>query len=260
MWQSIKQWGSVVVLLLALGTVGLGAWQQYAHTVLPTPTPVPGPVTPGPVEPVPTKPNGAEIVVIAPSEGEVGQLIRINVSGSKGQTFKWLCIPQDADFEVYDNGKKVCFSSSKVGVYTFIVASANDNELDSKIIIITIGQPVIEPPLPPNSSLVVNVTSWVSTLVKSTDKKIEAAKLAASFRAIAVQIDSGDLNDVEKIVTATSAANKAVLKDSINDWVTFLAQLQKELKVQAQAGTLVTVEQHASIWKEIAKGLEAASK
>ncbi len=262
MLTKIKNGAMIVILLAALGTLGFGAFSRWhSNPAPPTPiVPIDNPDLPSPKPEVLSK---AEIIVTAPDKVAIGQLIRVDISNSKGKTYKWRTIPENLDIEVYDGGKKVCFSSPKVGIITLIVASANENDVDLKVIQITVGEPVIIPPGPGPvvpTTLTGKVANWVTTLVKTENVKEEAAKLAASFNSIAAQIDKGTLTDVDKIADATSASNRAALKTTITDWMPFLTQLQKEFKSQAQAGTLVTAEQHAEVWKEVARGLEIASK
>lgn len=265
MWQKIKNGLVVGLMILALGAVGFNVWDKYTPDPQPQP-PIPGPVdpTPGPPNPPPddvfVPPNKAEIIVNYPEKAEIGELIRIDATGSSGKSFVWRSIPHDIDFEIYDNGRKVCFSTSKAGVYTFILASAYGDEIDLKIIVIKVGEPD-DPILPPPSvkGLAKKVVEW-SALVKSETRKLEARALATSFESIAKQIDAGTLKDVEKIVTATSEANKVALKEAMPHWMPFLEELRKELKNQALSGTLVTPAQHAEIWREIAKGLELVAK
>lgn len=208
----------------------------------------------------------AEIVIEGSQKVKIGQLARLSVTKSAGKVFKWVVIPAGVDFEVYNNGQNVIFSSGTPGEFTFVVACANNNEVDVKVVVIVVGEgdavnPVDPPgpPVPPVTGLAGKVVEW-SKLVTSPAKKAEAGRLAVSFASIQAEINSGKLTTAEEIISATKTANQSALGTSITAWVPFLEKLQAEMRSQAEAGLLVTADQHAQMWGEIATGLTAAAK
>jgi len=255
MWTKVKNAAILLVAIAGLSVVGLLAWDNYGPK-----TPVNYNITPGPV--VNAK---AEIIIEGPKEVAVGQLARLDVTKSAGGTFKWKVLPEGVDFEVYDDGRKVIFSSGTPGDYVFIVACANDNDVDVKVLTIRVGEgSPVTPPGPPNppapsAGLSGKVVDWAN-LVTSPNKKAEAQKLAESFTKVRQDIVNGQLATAEQIIVATKDSNRAALGNSLALWVPFLEKLQKEMQLQAEAGVLVTPEQHAKVWGEIAAGLLTVSK
>jgi hypothetical protein len=251
----IKNLSIVLVAIIGLSAIGFLAWDKLAAS-----RPVNYDISPGPV--VNAK---AEIVIEGPKEVAVGHLARLDVTKSAGKTFKWRILPEGVDFEVYDDGRKVVFSSGTPGEYTFIVACANDNDVDVKVLTIRVGEGVApNPPSPPNppapsAGLQGKVVEWAG-LVTSPNKKAEAKKLAESFANVQVAIADGRLSTADEIIAATKDANREALGNSLAVWVPFLEKLQKEMQAQAEAGLLVTLEQHAKIWSEISAGLFIVSR
>lgn len=254
MAEKVKNIVIFLVVMLALILSGTMAWEKYGPKI-----PSNYDITPGPI--VNAK---ADIIIEGPKEIKLGQLARLDVTKSAGKTFKWRVLPEGVDFEVYDDGRKVIFSSGAAGVYTFIVACANDNDVDVKVLIITVGEgggsaPPVIPPVNPAAGLQGKIVSW-ATLVNSPNKKAEAAKLASSFASVQAEINSGQLDTIEEIISATKVANQSALGNSLVLWVPFLENLQKEMRANAESGLLVTPAQHAQMWGEIAVGLTVVSK
>lgn len=250
--EKVKNIAIFLVVVLGIGVFGHYAWDKYASNLLPNYNIAGG-----------TK---AEIIVEGSQKVKVGQLARLAVTKSAGKSFKWVVIPEGVDFEVYNNGQNVIFSSGVPGSFTFVVACANGNEVDVKIVVIIVGEgepvnPVnpVNPVDPQIVGLPGKIVEW-SKLVNSPAKKAEAGRLSASFASVQADILSGKLTTAEEIIVATKSANQEALGNSITSWVPFLEQLQREMRSQAESGLLVTSDQHAKMWGEIATGLAAVSK
>jgi hypothetical protein len=242
-------------LVVLLSASALLAWDKYGPK-----KPIDYNISPGVVN------SKAEIILEGPKEVKVGQLARFDVAKSSGKTFKWKVLPESTDLEVYDDGRKVVFATGIAGEYTFIVACANDNDVDVKVQKLTVTSddnvpPPPGPPVPPSpaSGLKGKIIEW-SNLVSSPNKKAEAGKLATSFSSVKSQIVAGTLDTAELIIEETKNSNRNALGDSLTLWVPFMGQLQKEMRTQAEAGELVTPAQHAQMWGEIADGLGVVSK
>ena len=246
--EKVKNIVIFLVVMFGLGILGQYAWNKYVPSLLPNYNI--------------TGSTKAEIIVEGSQKVKVGQLARLAVTKSAGKSFKWVVIPEGVDFEVYNNGQNVIFSSGTPGSFTFVVACANGNDVDVKIVVIVVGEgDVVNPvdPVPLPTGLAGKVTEWTK-LVTSPTKKAEAAKLSASFAAVQAEIQSGRLTTAEEIIAATKTANQGALGASLAAWVPCLEKLQAEMRAQAEAGLLVTAEQHAKVWGEIAAGLATASK
>lgn len=205
----------------------------------------------------------AHIALVAPDKGLVGELIRLDVSTSIADSFKWLLVPDSVDFEVYDGGRRAVFSARKVGSYMFVVACAKDGFVDVMTHVVhivnpgdpdpTIEYPVVEKPSP-EAGLMAWIPYWCAEAKREPG---EALALAESFESIAAAIAGGAYTTPEEISQATGQANRVALGESLANWMPVLSKLQTELKRQADAGHLKTPEQHAKIWREIAEGLLA---
>jgi len=205
----------------------------------------------------------ATIIIHAPEVGEVGELVRFDVSESVAESFRWLVVPETGDFEVYNDGKNAVFSARRPGEYMFIVACAFKGTVDVATHVITIqgqeplppddNKPTPEVPEPEEgSSLDTWVTYWCASLQLP---KHEARQLAESFESVAAMISADVGLKPQDIIEATSKANRAALGDSIDQWVPLLQQLQGALQKQAEEGNLVTVDQHTEVWRLVATGL-----
>jgi len=257
MWDKIKLWTIVTLLCLGLVATGYLAIDKYvvSKVVKPTPGYV---ITPGPI--VNSK---AEIIIEGPTEIKIGQLARLTVEKSNSKTFKWKVLPATDNFQVYDDGRRAVFSSPVMGEFVFIVAGANDGDVDVMTLTLRVtnegGVGPSPTPVNPATGLAGKVYEW-SKAITSANKKAEAGKLAESFSNIAKQIQDGQLITADQIVAATKSGNQAALGNALQSWVPFLEQLQKEMKTQAEAGLLVTPEQHAIMWRQIAEGLMNVAK
>jgi len=253
--KNVSPWVSATVLAVILAFSGFTVYEKFvSHRANPSAY---DNLTPGPV--VNAK---AEVVIEGPTEIKIGQLARFDVTKSAGKTFKWKVLPPTTNFEVYDDGRRAVFSSTTAGDFTFIVACANDNDVDVKTHIVKVGDGGETPtpgPVNPATGIAGKVVE-LSKLVNSPNKKAESAKLAASFTGIAKQITDGQLTTAEQIIEAQATANRAALGNSLTTWVPFLTSLQKEMKTQAEAGLLVTAEQHSALWVQIATGLTIVAK
>jgi hypothetical protein len=204
----------------------------------------------------------AKIVIKAPTTGEVGELVRLDVSESRADDFKWILVPSTVDFEIYDDGKKAVFSARKPGDYMFIVACSNGGSVDVATCIVTITG---NAPAPPDSvvpvvpdpgagaTLTQTLPYWCS---QQKRPQKEALQLAASFDSVAASISAGVNTDPRAIVELTAQTNRQALGASMDDWLPVLQRLQQELKLRAESGTLRTAEDHAQTWREIAQGLK----
>jgi hypothetical protein len=203
--------------------------------------------------------DGAKLVVKATIKAALGELVRFDVSESSAESFKWILVPGSGDFEVYDNGRRAVFSAREAGEYMFIVACAYEGTIDVVTHTVLVGDP---PPKPgdypranqPSAGAAFSawVSYWCSLTIRSEE---EARKLADSFDGIAATISAGVNTTPAEIIKATGEANRQALGDSLESWKPVLLSLQNEFKIRANAGTLVSAEQHTATWREVAIGL-----
>lgn len=205
------------------------------------------------------EPAGEDLVLVAPSVAEVGELVRLDLRESKAVGIKWQVVPETPDFEIIDGGKRALFSSRGGGTYRFIIAGAR-GDIASLIHheIIIAGGPVPTPGPGPTPTIPLDqkVATWSKTVKDYPNKKTHAAALAGVFRKMA---DTKDVKP-EQILESTALANSAVLGVDLDKWVTFLDEMGKELDAMVAANTLTTREQYRDAWLSIATGLDKVSK
>jgi hypothetical protein len=191
----------------------------------------------------------AQVVLVAPSECRVGELVRLDVSESTADSFKWALVPDSEDFLVYDGGKRAVFSARVEGDHRFIVACAKDGTVDVMTFTIRVLGP---PPMPMSDSLAewIPFWNWSAGLPRE-----EAEMLAASFEAIAARVD--ELEEPVQWIKATAEANRKVLGDRIDAWGPMLDKIGAALLERAEIGALTTPEEHAAVWLEVAQGLRS---
>lgn len=95
--------------------------------------------------------------------------------------------------------------------------------------------------------------------VNVASKKADAAKLAASFTAVAAQIQNGTLRDVSAILNATKQNNDRAITTR-DQWLPWFTRMSEHLQKSFSNGSIKTLQQFNTAWLEIAKGLQAASQ
>jgi hypothetical protein len=192
----------------------------------------------------------AQVVLVSPDICRVGELVRLDVSESTAESFKWLVVPESVtDFLVYDQGKRAVFSARVEGEYRFIVACANEGTVDVLTFVVRIAGP---PAMPTTDSL----TEWIPFWMWVEDlPREECETLAASFEAIAARSD--ELETPQEWIQATAEANRMVLGSRIDAWAGMLDKIGAALLNRAELGALSTPEEHAAAWLEVAAGLRS---
>lgn len=183
--------------------------------------------------------SNAKIVLDAPIEGKIGELIILDASASEAESFIWRVIPDTSNFQIIEDGKRAFFTSSKPGLYLFVVAAAKSGDVDCVVHEIQIlGDPTVE------DEFTLLVKSW---LPKKLDRQLLQA-LSRSFTA------SCEAEDVPTLVKQTSVANQAVLGKNLEAYKPFLVKFSEYLKENYQNATL---EEHKVLWLKIAETLKS---
>jgi hypothetical protein len=189
----------------------------------------------------------AKVVLDAPSVCRIGELVRLDVSESTADSFKWLLVPDSVDWLTYEDGARAVFSARTAGEYRFIVACAKGGTVDVVTHVIRcIGPP--ERPEDNNLAKLVPYWMWNESLPKD-----EVSALAASFEDLAAR--KAEFEDSGDWIKATAKANREVLDDNLEAWKPMLDKIGAELVRRAESGTLSTPEDHAQTWLEVAEGL-----
>lgn len=188
-----------------------------------------------------------EIVLVAPTRGRVGELIRFDLTKTKADSIKWLLKPSSADFESYDEGRKAVFSARTPGEYMFIIAVAKGGQVN----VITHTIKIEGPPKKPTTP---DLTQWIPYWLYPLQlPKEEALTLAQAFEDTANRITP--LSTAEGIIEATREATHAALGTNTSAWSPLMAKLKSAMQNRAKEGKLITPEQHKEMWLEISHGL-----
>lgn len=191
-------------------------------------------------EPVPT----AQIVLDAPSSARVGELVRLDASGSTADSYKWVLVPESVDFEVYAEGSKAVFSARAPGEYLFFVSVAKDGKVDSIVHRIRIIGPPDEPSDPLDVSGSVRFWLWT---VQATDEEKQA--LAEAFDEVA----SMGLTEAPAWIYETKRHVEEALGDAKPRWNTFLMKVGGLMQRLGEAGVMIEADEHVQIWRQIAQ-------
>jgi hypothetical protein len=110
------------------------------------------------------------------------------------------------------------------------------------------------------SGLAKQAYEWTALVEHGNEFKDEAKKLADSFNVIAKKIEDGHLTTVNDIFTESKTANDNSLRDARAVWLPWFIQMTAMLKGAYQDNSIRTPQQYASAWRQIAQGLETASR
>jgi hypothetical protein len=192
-------------------------------------------------------PAEAKLVLVAPTSARIGELVRLDVSGSIAATFEWRLRPDSVDFEVYDAGARAVFSARKAGEYQFIVACAKGDTVDVAVHVVKVLAP---PPMPQTDAL----TDWIPYWNWPLDlPREEIERVAVSFEAVAA--DTEDFDDVGDFIKATAKASRATLGDRVEAWKPLLDKVGANLSEKAESGAMTTPEECREEWLRVAEGL-----
>ena len=209
--------------------------------------PVTPPATPPAVTAAPDEQAEAKIVLVAPTSARIGELVRLDASGSVATEIKWKLSPGSVDFEVYDAGARAVFSARAAGEYQFIVACAKGDTVDFAVHIVKVLGP---PPMPQTD----NLTNWIPYWNWPLDlPKAEIEALAASFEEVAAQSD--DFEDIGDFIKATAKASRKALGDRVEAWKPILDKVGANLSEKAESGAMTSPEECRAEWLRVAEGL-----
>ncbi len=185
------------------------------------------------------------VSVEGPGLFQPGQLIELDASSSTATNLTWTIVPPTNNFKVIDNGRKAVFTSNGEKVEYIVVVSGWLNGKSAQCIhTITLRNDFNIAV----TDLQEKIISWLPT----DRTHIETLKLAQAFNSIARIIENGTLNSADEIVEATAWSTSDALGDGAEKWRPFLKSLQEYLEESPP-------ENHAVVWREIARALEASN-
>ena len=188
--------------------------------------------------------QAASIVLDAPTEARVGQLVRLDVSKSQADHYKWLVFPTTKDFEVLPDGQRAFFSARAPGKYQFTIAGSDSEGVD----VISFTITVQTPPSPPTTD---SLTEWIEYWRYEFDLPAkECHKLGSNFLTVADSITDQSPKEIAKM---TATLNREIV--DIDLLKPLRVKISKALRKMAEEGSLSTPEDHIRVWREIAQGL-----
>lgn len=192
--------------------------------------------------------NDAVIKLDAPATFVTGELVVLDASKSKVTNLIWKIIPNTANFEIIDDGRRAIFSSDgSQKEYIIIIAGSKNGQVICSLFKMTEGNDiVINNEL---TALEMLMTNWLPEDY-STD---EVIKLVQSFKSVARVIESSNLTNIDEIIQATAWSNKDALGEAVDKWRPFLTNLQQYLENNPPTN-------HAQMWRTIAQSLERVVK
>lgn len=193
------------------------------------------------------------LVIVAPDECEVGELVRIDASQSDVDHFTWQIIPATPDFEVIEDGERGLLSARIASAgQSFLIIISAAKKLDDGSVVSYLQHHTIdvlgEAPEPGPETIATKVRRWTRAVEDYPKREAHALALAQVFRKLGTAEDI----TVDQILEATATANSAILGEDLERWMPVLEPLGEELDVIP----LDTREQYKDIWLKIAEGIE----
>ena len=193
------------------------------------------------------------LVIQAPDECEVGELVRIDATQSDVDHFTWQIIPATPDFEVIEDGRRGLLSARIASAgQSFLIIISAAKKLDDGSVVSYLQHHTIdvlgEAPEPGPENISTRVRRWTRDVEEYPKREAHALALAQVFRKLGTAEDI----TVDDILQATATANTAVLGDDLERWMPFLKPLGEELDTIE----LETREQYKDVWLKIADGIE----
>lgn len=192
------------------------------------------------------------IVLQAPDDCEVGELVRFNAVDSNVDGLTWRIIPPTPDFEIIEAGRRAFFSARNESAgqsFLVIVAGAKDGVPFLKHHTIDI---LGDAPDPGPETLSSVVRRWVRKVGDYEGRMSHGLALSGVFRKLATAEDI----DIDQILEATATANSAVLGDDLDQWIPFFEDLGQALDELKADKKLTTRAEYKIAWLAIADGIE----
>jgi hypothetical protein len=202
-------------------------------------------------------PSMADVILSAPDQAHVGDLIEIDASGSHGESYKWqVSGVRDGNFKIVDGGSRLLVAADKVGDITITVATAIAGTVDLKTRVIKIVERVdkavdtVVDVIKPD-----NPKSLFQNAIEAVDVPNKAELVIAlqdSFITVARMIEVEAITTPNEVIKLTKDLNHKALGEHAEAFKPVIAELERHVASLAKQGKLKTMEQHAKVWREIA--------
>lgn len=183
----------------------------------------------------------------APSECEVGELVRFDARESDVDALVWRIRPESDDFETVDGNRRAFFSARTPGKYLISIAGAKAGKAFLLQQTLTVNGLAT-----PETNLASDIRQWLNMVPDFPEKEAQTLAMSEVFSKLATSD-----TDLDTMLTATALANSAVIgKDFIDQWVPFLDKLGTELDRLDASHQLDSREAYRMKWLEIATALK----
>jgi hypothetical protein len=179
-------------------------------------------------------------------------MIEVDASSSTAETFVWRLPDPKESYRIIDGGKRALISAKSPGEVRVVVACAVDSSVALAELTI-----VVKPasgkvsPLKPQPKITAD--TFEGRLKQALDGLPEPgsakSKIRTAFEHVSDLLDIGTVTDPEKIIELTQKKIKS--NDEYTTWRPVLAEIEAEMQKRAEAGSLVTPEQHQKMWQEV---------
>lgn len=200
-----------------------------------------------------------ELVISAPDQVYVGDLVEVDASSSQGESYKWQVVGvKDGNFRVIDAGTRVLIAADKAGEIVVHVAGVVAGKVDLKTRVIQVlkaGESVVDKAVEVADKVAETIKDKVKQAIDAlkVERKSESqAALADSFETVAKMIDLGAIETPQDVVKYTKELNTKALGDDAAQWKPVMTLIEKHVGSLAKSGDLQTLPQHAKVWRDIA--------
>lgn len=203
--------------------------------------------------------------IIGPTEVEPGDLVILRLDVPESAKVDWQAFGQAeklSNWAALEDGRVVVFASRTAGVYNFVCAVWDGEQIDLLLHRVENGdggpQPDPPGPSPTPSGWEAWTTRTAESLVDSSNRAAEAQAIAQAMRSVVSSVRGGEFSDAREARESLRAATRARLGSvpAIERWQAFSDAVDERLDAEAGSGEL-SLQEYATIWEAIAKGLEA---
>lgn len=199
-------------------------------------------------------PAKAVLKIKCPDSVEVGDMIEVDATSSTAESFMWRLPDPKESYRIIDNGRRALISAKAPGEVRVVVACAVDGSVALGEFTITVKPSSGSKPVSPLKPLPkITADTFEGRLKQALDGLPEPgparSKIRTAFEHVSDLIDIGTITDAEKIIELTQKKIKS--NDEYAAWRPALAELEAEMQKRAEAGSLVTPEQHKKMWAEV---------
>lgn len=177
-----------------------------------------------------------------------GDFIVVDARDTNANTIKWLVSP-GTTYRVFEAGKVAICGTGGKKTHKFMVVAVKDNDVIIKEFVISVVRPskfqaILHP---------IIQTEYLKIISKHRED--DAEKLANVFKSLALQVRSGEIEDMQVLMDKTKNANKTVLGDRVKVWTPLLIALGEKLQSLSENGDLPDNESLFDVWMTVHNSL-----